>query len=98
MVVTPTINGNGQHSISSQSPIDGVISRLDDVRKSGGGFMARCPAHEDREASLSISTGNDGRVLLKCQAGCHAPHIVGKIGLTMVDLFTPGTASGRPRE
>ncbi|TMV93600.1 hypothetical protein FGG78_04560 [Thioclava sp. BHET1] len=31
---------------------------------------ARCPAHEDHAPSLSISNGNDGRLLLKCHAGC----------------------------
>jgi putative DNA primase/helicase len=94
----PRINGNGRHSIGSQSPIDGVLARLEGVRKSGGGFMARCPAHEDRTASLSVSAGNDGRVLLKCHAGCANPHIVAKIGLKLADLFPPRAdgASFRP--
>jgi len=32
--------------------------------------MARCPVHEDRSPSLSISTGKDGKVLVRCHAGC----------------------------
>ena len=32
--------------------------------------MARCPAHDDREPSLSISDGKDGKVLVRCHAGC----------------------------
>jgi hypothetical protein len=35
-------------------------------RKSGGGWMARCPAHDDREPSLSIRDESDGRVLVRC--------------------------------
>jgi putative DNA primase/helicase len=32
--------------------------------------MARCPVHEDRSPSLSISAGKDGKVLVHCHAGC----------------------------
>jgi len=38
-------------------------------RQNGAGWLARCPAHDDRKASLSISDGN-GRVLVHCHAGC----------------------------
>ena len=31
---------------------------------------ARCPAHEDRDPSLSVRNGDGGRVLVKCHAGC----------------------------
>ena len=31
---------------------------------------ARCPAHDDRRPSLSVSDGLDGRVLVHCHAGC----------------------------
>ncbi len=37
---------------------------------------ARCPAHEDRLPSLSISNGNDGRLLLYCHAGCSFREII----------------------
>ena len=39
-------------------------------RKAGGSWMARCPAHDDHEPSLSIATGNEGKVLVRCHAGC----------------------------
>jgi hypothetical protein len=32
--------------------------------------LARCPAHDDRTPSLSISDGGDGKILVKCHAGC----------------------------
>jgi hypothetical protein len=38
--------------------------------RAGATWMARCPAQEDRKPSLSISSGNDGKVLVHCHAGC----------------------------
>jgi hypothetical protein len=39
-------------------------------RANGHGWTACCPAHEDSTPSLSISEGANGKVLLKCHAGC----------------------------
>lgn len=39
-------------------------------RKAGGGWIARCPAHDDREPSLSICDADDGGILVHCFAGC----------------------------
>lgn len=36
----------------------------------------RCPAHEDKRASLSVAWGEQGRVLLHCHAGCTFDQIV----------------------
>jgi putative DNA primase/helicase len=38
--------------------------------KVGQGWMARCPAHRDREPSLSIRISGDGKILVHCHAGC----------------------------
>ena len=45
-------------------------------RKAGNGWTARCPAHDDRNPSLSISTGKDGKVLLRCHAGCDQAQVI----------------------
>jgi hypothetical protein len=74
---------------NSTDPVERLLSRLDRVRKSGQGWTARCPAHEDRTASLSI-TGNvagDGRVLVHCFAGCSVGDVVAAAGLSIGDLF-----------
>ena len=46
-------------------------------RPSGNGWSAKCPAHEDRRASLSLSAGDDGRALVKCHADCTVDEICG---------------------
>jgi len=45
-------------------------------RKAGGCWMARCPAHDDREPSLSIAVGRDHKVLLHCHAGCDQARVI----------------------
>jgi hypothetical protein len=55
----------------------------------GKGWCCRCPAHNDRTPSLTIDTGNDGRALVNCHAGCTIELIVGAIGLQTSQLFEP---------
>ena len=77
--------------------IDQILDRLEEVRKHGNGrYMARCPSHIDKTASLGISD-KDGVILLKCFAGCETHWVVSGMGLQMSDLF-PETIkrSGKP--
>jgi hypothetical protein len=77
--------------------IDDVISRLQQVKRSGTGYMARCPAHEDKDPSLSVDSGTDGRVLINCHAGCSPDAIVRALGLELRDLFTDESGNGQGR-
>jgi len=63
------------------------LARTLEGRRNGTGWMARCPAHEDRNASLSISEGNDRRILLHCHAGCRTETILAALGLEPRELF-----------
>ena len=64
------------------------LQRLDGVKATGDGhWQARCPAHDDRTASLSIALGEQSRILLTCHASCPTEEIVASIDLTMADLF-----------
>ena len=74
---------------------DRFLDLLDGLRRSGDGWSARCPAHEDRHNSLSVREGDDGKVLVHCFAGCTAEDIVAGLGLEMRDLFPPKDAGGR---
>lgn len=73
--------------------IDLITSRLSHVRPAGKGFVARCPAHEDRDPSLSITETGD-RVLLHCHAGCSTQDILDAIGLEWADVFREAKARG----
>ncbi|MBE0669691.1 MAG: hypothetical protein IH588_03810, partial [Anaerolineales bacterium] len=70
------------------SPVDLVLSRLKGVRPNGTGHMALCPAHDDRNPSLSISPGNGSGPLIKCFAGCETKAVLKAIGLDWQDIFT----------
>lgn len=76
---------------------DEFVRRLEKVKRSSKGWTARCPAHEDKLASLSIGEGNDRRVLLKCHAGCSTEEIVAAMGLTMADLFEGERGGSTPQ-
>jgi putative DNA primase/helicase len=91
------------------TPLERVLARFPSARAVKGGYEARCPAHDDRRASLFISTGDDGRALLFCHARCPTRAVLKAIGLTFPDLFpanserpsrpwvkTPSPPSSRP--
>jgi hypothetical protein len=79
-----------------------VLGKLENVTKTGTGWTAKCPSHHDRHASLSVGTGADGRVLLRCFAGCTPDAIVGALQLELRDLFerddaAPAAPPKRPK-
>jgi hypothetical protein len=67
--------------------IDSLLELLDSVSRSGDGWSAACPAHDDSRNSLSVGLGEDDRVLVHCHAGCQAEEIVAQLGLSLADLF-----------
>lgn len=53
----------------------GIATALGGVKRHSGGWLARCPTHQDKTASLSL-TDRDGRILVKCFAGCDQHTVV----------------------
>jgi len=50
---------------------ESLAAQLQRVRSQpGGGYVGRCPSHDDRVASLSFTENDEGRLLLYCHAGC----------------------------
>jgi hypothetical protein len=73
------------------------LDRLSGGKKSGSGWQARCPAHDDETASLSVSESPDGKILLHCKAGCTTESVVAKMNLAMKDLFPLRSMSREPK-
>jgi hypothetical protein len=66
--------------------LEAILSRLQAVRRCGEGWIARCPAHQDRNPSLSIRKSN-GKILLHCFAGCTVDAVCAALGIAVRDLF-----------
>ncbi len=65
-----------------------LLDRLDKVRRTGSGrYVARCPAHGDRNPSLTIRLLDDGRTLIHCFGGCDVAAVLAAIGMELSDLF-----------
>jgi len=67
--------------------IEELFGRLQGVRRNGNGWLARCPAHEDRNPSLSIHE-RDGKILLHCFAACSTEVVCQALGIKMTGLFS----------
>lgn len=68
--------------------ISDFVSRLDKARATGNNrWTARCPAHEDKNPSLTVSVGDDGRVLVKCFAECSFEDICNAANVSMSDMM-----------
>ena len=74
---------------------------------SSGEYTAKCPAHQDRTASLTLTekqSAKDGKrkIYLCCHAGCPGDAIMAAMGIKPKDLIVdpdpaaPGGGSGRP--
>lgn len=89
-------NQNGAYAPMGSACLEKVLSRLDKVKANGPGkWKACCPAHADKNPSLSIREVGDGTVLLKCWAGCSAVDITAAVGLELRDLFPGGDQKQR---
>jgi hypothetical protein len=76
--------------------LDDVLTLLPESRPSGDGYIAICPAHDDQVPSLSICTGEDGRILLHCHAGCDIKDVAAALGVSLAHL-RGRTISGTPQ-
>ena len=55
------------------------------ARRSGSGWVAKCPAHEDSNPSLSIGE-KDGKVLVHCHAGCSQRDLIEALCLSLIHI------------
>jgi hypothetical protein len=86
------------------SDLNLLLSHLDGARRiTDSRYIAKCPAHDDGDPSLSIRQLPDSRILIKCFAGCGALEVLESVsldwGVLMPDdgLYEP-VAERRERE
>ena len=75
--------------------LEDFVELLDGARRIKNGYLAKCPAHLDRTPSLTVSEGDDGRLLLFCHAGCQLQSVLDALRLHITDLFQSGPPSRR---
>src|SRR5271167_1682935 len=63
--------------MASQADFERLLEKIG-AKRSGSSWMARCPAHEDRTASMSIDFDN-GKILFHCHAGCSQQSLLDKL-------------------
>jgi putative DNA primase/helicase len=79
-----------------EDEVEVLLDRLEGVRRTGANsWVARCPAHDDRNPSLSVSV-KGGKLLLHCFAGCPPEAVLEAVGLTWRDLRAPDPWAWRP--
>jgi putative DNA primase/helicase len=68
-------------------------------RKVGTGWLARCPAHDDRQPSLAIAEAKNGKLLVRCHAGCGQREVIAALrarGIWDVGDQRPISFLGKP--
>jgi hypothetical protein len=100
------VSPNGDRPAVRTEPAGEAYRRVTEAlrarRSARKGDKWQCPAHNDPHPSLSVHEAIDGKVLLKCFAGCTAEDVVAALGLKMADLFDdvprPSRQEARPAE
>jgi len=95
----PRSNAQNTRRVSATSvprrPVDVLLSRLEDVRETSSGWLARCPSHTDDTPSLSVAEAPSGAALVFCFAGCPTTAVLAALGLEWRDLFPHDAAPRR---
>lgn len=76
-----------------------LLARFPDAKKSGKGYKALCPAHEDKSPSLTIyftESAEGGKAHIKCRAGCEWSAVLAAAGIEKKELFFHPNG-GRPQ-
>lgn len=63
-----------------------ILTHFEVKRSCQGKSQCRCPAHDDKQASLTITKGSDS-ILIHCHAGCSIEDVLLAAGLKKSDLF-----------
>lgn len=96
MTTTAPIRGKARET---PPVLQRFLDKLKGVEDRGGGqYQACCPAHDDNTASLSVSWGDKGKVIVKCHAECDSASILEALHLTWKDLHLTWKDLEQPRK
>ena len=70
----------------SLTKFEETLKRFNVVSRNGDRAQALCPAHKDKQASLTISRG-DKCTLFHCHAGCDTSDVLAAVGLKLRDTY-----------
>ena len=73
--------------------MDHLLSLLEKVSRHGDSYKACCPAHDDKNPSLTLKKIPDGRILIHCFAGCSPNEVLTSLGMSLGDLYPDGAAA-----
>lgn len=73
--------------------LEEFLANFDTYSARGGDYKVLCPAHDDKNPSLSV-TEREGRLLLFCHAGCPTDAVLEALGMTYADIG--GNGHGEP--
>jgi putative DNA primase/helicase len=76
----------GAHSSAYDRLVAALETHDSTVRANGTRAMAQCPGHDDHNPSLSLRR-TEGRVLIRCFAGCQTVDVLAALNMTLRDLY-----------
>ena len=78
---------SSQQRLSADRLAEQLASQLESYSRSGEGWTARCPAHPDKNPSLSIYPDKKhNRVIVVCHRGCPLSDVLAALEITQDDL------------
>jgi RecA-family ATPase len=91
-----SVSSNGRSGYNALEHVLTALERAGCNPEQGntGSYSALCPAHGDHNPSLSVSEGDDGRVLMHCHADCEIDMVMAALNLPMSALFAPDAKAG----
>ena len=82
----PSPVGRAASAVTAYERITERLAEVTGYRPARDGDCWRCPAHDDRDPSLSVSHGHRGPVL-HCHAGCSVNAVLDRLDLPASALF-----------
>ena len=73
-----------------------ALDRLEAVSGSDGQWSARCPAHDDKKPSLSITQGDKHAVVVTCHTGCELHEIADALDIDVREFSSHNGSAALP--